>query len=470
MFRTFEYRLYPTVEQQSKLNKWLSELRFLYNHALEERLAPVNPSGQEVTYYDQQKSLTKWRHYDCEGLGQVHRAVAEDLLRRLALGFRNHTARGSSSSKRGRPRFKRRLDSLSYPAGPARSPHVRPRLEEKKLRLAGIGDVRAVFHRDPPTGLVKKTTIRRSVRGWFADLRYKLADPHQSSKLDLSSAVGVDLGVNLLATLSNDERLVSPRFGPRAAAKLARLQRIVSRRWPSSRNRQRAQLRLSRLHAKIAAERRHFHHVVSQGWARRFHVVVFEELRLTALYRNRSLASVLSDAAWGQLVRFTRYKTEEMGHMCIFVPPKDTSQICSVCGRRSDPPIRKGRTFGCPEGHTLDRDLNAARNILAKGLAHLARNTREVTPGERKPDTSQPADWHGYSMNPEVADSVSNQDRHGSNPAFPSKTDSSTRHATAFCLTHSKPLPNYTCQTLGGAGPGDSSDGARESDSLRYPI
>ena len=180
--------------------------------------------------------------------------------------------------------------------------------------------------------------------------------------------VGVDVGLLNFATLSDGRAFENPRFLSGSVERIRSLQKQLSRKRKSSNNRVKVKVRLAKAWRKVRRQRDDLAHKVSAKLASEYSTVVFEGLKIPNMVKNHNLASAIMDASWGQLRQFTAYKAERRGGRVILVNPSGTSQKCSGCGAV----VPKGldeRTHSCPNCNlVLDRDVNAARNILAAGL------------------------------------------------------------------------------------------------------
>jgi putative transposase len=220
------------------------------------------------------------------------------------------------------------------------------------------------LHR-PIGGDVKTLTVKCMPSGkWIAVFSCEVeAQPGEKPFKD----VGVDLGLNSFAVLSDGTRIENPRYYRSSERRLARLQRSLSRKEKKSRSRERARLRVARLHEKIENRRCDFLHKVSRAVADAYSTVYVEDLKIRNMIRNHRLAKSISDAGWGRFVGMLCYKEEESGGRVVFVNPHGTSQVCSGCGK-AVVKVLSNRMHECPFcGLTLDRDLNASMNILEIG-------------------------------------------------------------------------------------------------------
>jgi putative transposase len=350
MIKSFKYRIFPTHAQVTKLSATLDMCRELYNAGLQERRGAYHLERKSVRYADQQNQLPEIKEARPE-LNGVHSQVLQDALRRLDKAFRAFFRRAKAGENAGYPRFRshRRYNSFTYSQKGFT-------FANNKLRLSKIGSVRIKLHRSIE-GKIKALTVTRSALGkWHACFSVEMeAQPLPAS----DRAVGIDVGLSHFATLSTGEQIANPRFFRADEKTLAKAQRKEKRK------------AARRIHERIANRRRNFAHQLSHALVSLFGVIAFEDLNIKGLVKNRSLAKSISDAAWNQLVQFTNYKAESASRTCVQVDPRNTSKLCSACGLM----VRKSlseRVHHCSCGLSLDRDVNAAINILARGLASLS--------------------------------------------------------------------------------------------------
>ncbi len=390
MHLTYKYRVYPKPKTEAELLRQFSELRYLWNHALENRARTWRAERRSISYLEQQRELTRWRAFDRSGIGSLPYTVAQDALRRLDHAFRAFFRRIAEGENPGYPRFRREVSSMTF--GDPMAVQVGP----KTLRFRGLGCLEYLRHRNPPPGGVLRTaTVTRAGTEWYALLAYEIPDPPPPPETPPMHPLGVDLGLTRLVVLSTGEAVDPPKFFVRAEARLGRELRRLARRKRGSRRRAKQRLRVADCHAKVRQQRREFAHRLTSSWARKNDLVAFEDIALPNLMRGR-LAKSISDAGWGMIRDMARYKMALRSGRYVEVPAKGTTQSCSACGRCAYPPLTlRDRLFICPAGHMLDRDLNAARNVLARGLIEVGRNTPELTRGERAP-TPKPAGRKAY--------------------------------------------------------------------------
>jgi len=362
MRRTFKYQIYPTVDQEEELKQWLDTCRWLYNQSLNDRKVGYDYAKAQLNYYDQANALKVMKRDD-KWLQKVHSQVLQDVLKRLDKAFQNFFRRVKSGEKPGYPRFKGRdrYDSFTFPQSGYK-------IEEGKLVLSKIGAIKLKQHREIPEDAVIKTcAIKRDVDQWYVTFVVELPDV-EIEKGEIKSAVGIDLGLSAIATLSTGEKIPNPRWLRTSEKKLAKEQRRLSRKKKGSKNRKKQKTQVAKVHRTIRNQRKDFHHKLSRELVNRYDLIVFEDLKIKNMVKNRYLAKSISDAGWDELVNFTSYKAEDAGKVVEQINPKGTSQLCSGCGAE----VKKSlavRTHKCPHcGLVMDRDENAALNILRRGL------------------------------------------------------------------------------------------------------
>lgn len=332
------------------MTETLETCRLLYNDLLDDRIQTKSKT------FEQKRALTAVRHGN-KFLTAVHSQVLQDVV------FRLDKAYGAFYTGLSRyPKFKRkaRYNSFKYPQIGGF------KVVGNRLRLSKIGLVKVRNHR-PIEGTPKTCTIIRDIDQWYACI----SAAETQSKLSESRGgqpVGVDLGVLNLATLSNGRVFENPRCLDNSVTRITSLQKSLSRKKKGSSNREKAKVFLAKAWRKVRNQRLDVAHKVSANLASEYSTIVFEDLKIPDMVKNHNLASAIMDASWGQIRTLTAYKAERNGGRVILVNPSGTSQKCSGCGKMVPKGLEE-RTHSCPNCNlALDRDVNAARNILAAGL------------------------------------------------------------------------------------------------------
>jgi IS605 OrfB family transposase len=379
----YRYRIHPTGEQRRALARAFGCARVVYNDGLRLREdaykagLPFVADGELLRLVTTEAKRTPERAWLAEVSAVVLQQSVADLHRayrnyfRALAEFRAARARGQKAALRvRRPRFKRRHDDQAVRFTANSWFRVLP---NGRLRLPKVGDVRIRWSRPLPTVPSSVTiTLDRAGR-YHASFVVVVAEALLPAA---EGAVGVDLGLSSFAALSTGERVANPRWLRQRERALRRSQRNMSRKQNGSRNQEKARRRLARRHAKVADARRDFHHQLSTRLVRENQAVAVESLNITGLGRF-NLAKSLADAGWGQFVRMLEYKAALAGRTLIKVDRwYPSSQLCSSCGARTGPKGQRGlrvRAWSCSEcGIAHDRDVNAAKNILAAGRAVTA--------------------------------------------------------------------------------------------------
>ncbi|WP_084401346.1 RNA-guided endonuclease InsQ/TnpB family protein [Lentzea albidocapillata] len=374
MRTAYKCRAYPTPEQAAVLNRTFGCVRLVWNRTLSERNHRYRAEGVRTSYRQTDAALTGWkRTEELAFLSEVSCVPLQQTLRH------QHTAFGNFFAGRARfPRFKSRTGRQS--AHYTRSAF---RMREGVLTLAktstplrlvwsfGEVDLAAL---DPTMVVVSREPDGR----WYVAFAVDTAEPAPAEPA--GHAIGVDLGLTDLVVTSDGERIANPRHLVRKARNLARYQRRMARCERGSGNRRKAKAKVARAHRKIRAARQDFLHRTTTALVRSADVIAIEDLPVKNMVRNRHLARAISDAGWGELRRQLDYKCDRAGRTLVVIDRWfPSSKTCSVCGHVLAELALSARHWTCPGCRTRhDRDLNAAKNILAAGRAV----TRDTVSGD----------------------------------------------------------------------------------------
>ena len=363
--RVLRYRLYPTKAQKKEMVKTLELCRWTYNEILALRKNAWESEQKNIGYYDSKKMIPEWKKSKPE-LKNVHSQVLQDVVKRVDLAFQAFFRRIKDCETPGYPRFKGygRYDSITYTQSGFE-------LNENKLWLSKLGDIKIKLHRDID-GEIQRINIRRTPTGkWFASFLVKSEAIVDVPKTGLS--VGVDVGIKSFLTLSDGQYVPNPRFFVTEQNVLAKAQRKLSKAKKGTVARAKALKIVERVHERIANKREDFVQKVSLNLVRAYDLITFEDLNVKGMIKNHCLAKHIADVAWNKLIAITSYKAEWAGKRVELVNPRNTSQICSGCGQIVQKDLSE-RTHSCPFcGLVLDRDHNAAINILRLGLQSVAK-------------------------------------------------------------------------------------------------
>ena len=381
MLRTYKYRLRPTPEQDQRLDFLLWQSRTVYNAALEQRIRSYKETGQGIGYRTQWTHFRDMRREHPETLGQVNASSLQHLLRRLDKSYAAFFRRLKAGEKAGLPRFKSRyrFNSIEYTYGDGCKLRQNEQ-GQRRFYVQNVGEIRLCYHRAIPNRADLKHVVIKRVNGrWYACLMLELLDPTER-KNRTGQQIGVDVGLRCLAALSTGELIENPRWLRESLAKLRCLQRHASRQVKGSQRQKDTYWRVARLHENVANQRVDFLHQLSHRLVAENDLIAIENLSLGFMNRNRHMSLASHDAGFGQFRRMLEYKAESAGIRVIAVNPSNTTQVCSGCGSI----VPKGlsvRLHTCPDcGLRLDRDVNAARNILALALSNpLGRSGQAIT-------------------------------------------------------------------------------------------
>ena len=363
--RAFKYRFYPTDEQAAELSRTFGCVRLVYNKALEERTSAWYGEQRRISYVQSSAALTQWKKTgELAFLSEVSSVPLQQALRHLQGAFGNFFAKRAKY-----PRFKSRKKSRAS-AEYTRSGFT---FRDGRLTLAKMVeplDIR--WSRPLPDGAQPTTvTVSRDSAGrWFVSL---LCEDLIAPAAARANAVGIDAGITSLVTLSTGEKVTNPRHERRDRDKLAKAQRKLSRKAKGSANREKARRRVAKVHARIADRRRDFLHKLTTRLVRENQTVVIEDLTVRNLLKNHKLARAISDAAWTELRSMLEYKCAWYGRELVVIDRWfPSSKLCGNCGTVAAKMPLNVREWRCDCGTVHDRDVNAAKNILAAGLAAAA--------------------------------------------------------------------------------------------------
>lgn len=382
--RCLKYRIYPAKAQETRLEQTLATCRDMYNSLLNERKHDYEVYGKASSRYEQQKHFPHWSKQYPEVAG-VFSQVLQNVAVRVGLAFDAFFRRVKKGETPGYPRFKPvgQYDSFTYPQSGFKA-------QEQSVTLSKIGTIKATIHR-PITGRIKTCTVRRQNEKWYVCFAVECEpEPLPAS----SENIGIDVGLNQFAALSSGEMIANPRFYRADEKALAKAQRKVEKHKKGSPQQRKARKVVRRIHERIRNRRHNFIHQESRKIVNRYGLMALEKLQVKNLLKRPApkqeeqtgqyatlsgthavylpngasqkagLNKSIGDAAWPMFRFALAYKAESAGRKVVEVNPAYTSQECSGCGKRV-PKALKERVHYCPNcGLRLDRDTNAALNIL----------------------------------------------------------------------------------------------------------
>jgi putative transposase len=362
--RAFKYCFYPSDVQAAELVRTFGCVRKVYNLALAAR-TEAWARKERVNYHQTSAMLTAWkRTEELAFLNEVSSVPLQQTLRHLQSAFTHFFAKRAKY-----PRFKSRKTSRKS----AEYTTSGFRFRNGALTLAKMTDpLDIVWSRPLPEGAKPSTvTVSQDPAGrWFVSILCE--DPGIEPRPATDAAVGIDVGLDHLLTLSTGEKVANPRHERRDRARLAKAQRELSRKAKGEgANRRKARRRVARVHARIADRRRDLLHQLTTRLVRENQTLVIEDLTVTNMVKNRPLARAIADAGWREFRSMLEYKAAWYGREVIavdrFFP---STRLCSGCGSLRERLPLSVRTWMCGTcGAAHDRDVNAANNLLAAGLA-----------------------------------------------------------------------------------------------------
>jgi putative transposase len=358
MLKAFQYRLYPTKMQERMLSSTLETCRRWYNTCLAERKTAWEERKESIGKFAQLRKVKDLKREN-EYAAPIHSHVLQIVVQDLDKAFQAFFRRLKSSETPGYPRFKGkdRFDSFGY-----KEPGNGFRLDGRRLKLSGIGRIRVRWHR-PIEGAIKTARIVRKAGKWFVSFA---CEAEEHSLPFTGQEIGIDVGIYHLLATSEGETIENPRWYQEEQKHLRILQRRVSRRIKGSASRRKSVVALRKQHERIANQRKDYLNKLAYGFVKRYDQIALEDLQILNMVRNRHLSKSILDAGWGYFKQHLMHKAAEAGREVILVAPAYTSQECSRCGTRFEGLTLQDRWVECGCGLALDRDHNAAINILKR--------------------------------------------------------------------------------------------------------
>ncbi|GIH22141.1 transposase [Acrocarpospora phusangensis] len=369
MRTAYKCRAYPAPEQASVLNRTFGCVRFVWNQTLAWRHQRFHREQVKTNFVQANAHLTAMKAgSETAWLNEVSSVPLQQAIRHQQVAFTSFFA-----GRTRYPRYKSRngRQSAEYTRSGFRYRDGRLLLAKMDTPLAFVWSWPGI---DPAAIDPTTVTISRDPCGrWYVSFAVDVAEPEQAPTT--GAMVGVDVGIKDFAVTSEGEKIANPRHLERRAASLARYQRRMARKQTGSANRAKAKAKVARAHRKVKAARADFLHKTSARLVRDHDVIVIEDLNVRGMAGNRSLAKAISDCGWGAFRRMLEYKTAKYGrHLIVIDRWLPSSKTCSACGHLLPALSLSTRHWTCPGCGTLhDRDVNAAKNILAAGLAVSAR-------------------------------------------------------------------------------------------------
>ena len=374
MLRTHKYRLWTNENQSRELGIMLETHRRLYNACLDQRKTTYETEKRSIKYTEQSAWYKEQRQTNTY-FARLNFSSAQATMRRLDKSFIAFFRRLKTGVKPGYPRFKG-ADQFNSIEFPTHGDGIR--LTGNRLRIQHIGVLRVCLHRPlPEDAKIRTLTVTRDADHWYLEVCFKL--PDQEVLPSTLPSVGLDLGIEHFLTTSDGEHSPNPGYLKSALPELRRTQRSLCRKKKGGKNRAKAKIKVRRLHTRVKNLRSDHRHKTTLDLIRRYGYIAVESLNVKGMLGNRRLSRAISDVAWSAFITTLTHKAESAGATVVQIPPQGTSQECSGCGQTVQKMLSE-RWHNCPHcGLSLQRDVNAARNILARAFASAGSAEWDVT-------------------------------------------------------------------------------------------
>ena len=371
IFRTYKFELQPTKEQKILLDKHFGCIRYVYNFFLDQKKVQYQSNKKSDNYYKQAATLTELKkNEETIWLKEVNSQSLQFALRCLDTAYVNFF-RGNAKF----PRFKSKKNKNSFTI-----PQF-AKLQDGKFYAPKFKEgIKVNVHREVK-GEIGKCTLTKTPTGkYFVSI---LSEELYKPKEKTGAVCGIDLGLKDFVITSDGIKFKNNKYTKQYEKKLAKSQRNLSRKIKGSNSFERQRRKTARIHEKITNSRMDNLHKVSHKLVNDYDIIALEDLNVKGMVKNHKLSKHISDASWGTFVRLLEYKAnwndKEIVKISRFYP---SSKTCSKCGWINQNLNLSDREWTCHNGHRLDRDLNAAQNILKEGLNILSSGTGDYTGGD----------------------------------------------------------------------------------------
>lgn len=372
IYRTYKFRIYPNKEQQAVLARYFGSVRFVYNHFLTERKRQYEETHHSDNYYAQAKALTEMKHSDeFSWLSEVNSQTLQHALRHLETAYVNFF-RGNAKF----PTFKSKKVKNSFCVPQNCS------VSDNRIYIPKFKEGIKVKEHRKVKGIVKSMTISLTPTGeyYVSILSKECYEP--IAKTDKS--VGIDLGLKDFAITSDGVKYHNPQYLKHYTRQLSAAQNHLSHKQKGSNSYEKQRGKVAKIYEKISNCRADKQHKVALDLIRKYDIICLEDLNIKGMVKNHRLAKSISDASWGQFVSILAYKAEQNDKQVVridrFYP---SSKTCNNCGWVNEGLQLSDRQWVCPHcGEIIDRDINAARNILAEGLRIISVGHTDYTDGD----------------------------------------------------------------------------------------
>lgn len=358
MYRAYRFRFYPTQDQETLLRKTLGCCRVVYNHFLDYRTKEWHQNKNSVGYNQTSALLTELKKTtEYEWLNEVSCVPLQQSLQHLQTGFKNFFQK-----KNKYPSFKKRKNRNSCELTKSAFKY-----KEGKIYIAKSKEPLNIrWSRQIPSHPSTITITLEPSGRWMISM---LCEEEIKQLKPTDKVIGLDLGIDCFFATSNGDKITNPKWMRKVQNRLKILSQRLSKKQKGSKNREKARVKVAKLHQKIRDTRLDFQHKISTQLVRENQTIVVEDLNVSGMLKNHKLARAIAEVSWGQFVSLLKYKCEWYGRTLLKVDRYfPSSKTCNSCGSIQSKMPLNVRKWTCPDcGAIHDRDINAAKNILAVG-------------------------------------------------------------------------------------------------------
>ncbi len=363
--KTYRFELKPNFEQTNLLNQHVGCVRFIYNYHLNKRQQQYKLTKKSDNYYTQANNLIELKR-QLPWLKQVNSQSLQQTLKHLDVAYKNFFKKTAKH-----PKFKKKNNKNSFLI----PQHIK--LIDDKLHIPKFKDgIKTIVHRDV-LGEIKQATITKtSTNRYFVSI---LTEQNHCPQKSIGSIIGLDLGIRDLVITSNEEKYPNNRFTLQYQKILKSAQKNLSRKKVGSNRFKNQKLNVAKIHQKISNCREDYLHKISRQIVDENDIICIEDLHVKGMIKNRKLSKHIADCGWNMFVGFLKYKCDWDKKQLIKINRfQPSSKICHLCGDKKEDLTLNDRTWTCINGHNLDRDINAANNILKFGMELIENTHREI--------------------------------------------------------------------------------------------